>query len=190
MKRVMISTRHQQQTCEGCLAVDLMRMAGLPSDMNTEIQILSTGFALFKSSYAVAICLGFALEYNRRVIVTIESPQFVAKLQKDIQGVRGSELIEIRQGIVNTATLQTARLPYIVYVDSHVFSGTYEHGPHFVCVEGRHGKDALTILDPATGIIKEYPVKSVMASVRSLRNVVRFSPLIIQLQDKVGVNSL
>lgn len=176
-------TAYVQQTCEGCLAVDLLRMANLPSTLDEEIQILSTGFALFKSSYAVAICLGFALRHKKHIVVTVESPQFAKQLQKDIKGVRGSDLVKIKQGTVNTTVLQGTPLPYILYVDSHAFSGTYEHSPHFICVEDRPDKDAAVVLDPMTGKVKEHTIRSLMAAARSLRSVVRFSPLIIQLKE-------
>lgn len=168
-----------QRTCEGCLAVCLLRIVEKPSTAKLEIDILTNGFPLFRDSYALAISAGFHKLTGRRVTVTASDPFYYAALTKNV-GPLAKLGIELKHEPIRRY-LQKQNPPFALYVDSHVFSGTYEHSPHFICVIDREA-DQFKVLDPSTGIAKTVSLASLLSAARSLPRRLGYATLAIEVE--------
>lgn len=142
-----------------------------------EIKIWNHGW---KFNYLIGQLNYVANKYKKEIIAYIENKHYFNQLQK--QKNRRVKLINKKIDIkLVTKLLEWGGV--IVYLDNYYLQKII-HTPHFVLVIGRT-KDTMKLIDPYDGKIKKVPVKIISKAIISLRNKLRYSPVLICMNTSI-----
>lgn len=161
----------KQSTYETCLSCCLLMLAG--SDNKDEIEIWQHGW---KFNYLMGQLDCFADKYGKKIKAYIENGYYYNQLRSEKSD--NVELIneEINIGLLGNLLKEGM---VILYLDIY-FLQYIVHGPHFVVATKITG-DNLEIIDPADGQIKIISLDDIEKAIGSLRNHLKYSPVLITL---------
>lgn len=165
--------KFKQKTCEGCLPVCLLLLINEKITLESELELLTEGFKRSRESYALGVVCEFSSKYRKKVTIFVDNKIFFRKL------LTNEPCIQLICQKIDSKFLSELQVPFILYLDSNV-TGTYEHSPHFVIIEKRI-KDKFLIIDPWKGKRRRLGVEKIEKGVVSLRNHLKFCPLVIKL---------
>jgi len=164
----------KQKTCEGCLPVCLLVLAGQKITLESELDLIIGGLKKSRESYALGIIEKFTSKYKRRATIWIDNKFFL----KIIMAGKNSPIKPAHKRI-DLNFLNSLATPFILYLDSNIL-GTYYHSPHFVIVEKRLG-GKFQIVDPWIGKRRWIEPSRLERGITSLRGYLKFCPLVIKL---------
>ena len=161
----------KQSTYETCLTCCLLMVA--EKDKKDEIEIWKHDW---KFNYLIGQLNYIASRYNKKIEAYIENKYYFNQLLK--QKVNGIKLLNKR---INTQSLSEflKKDKVIVYLDNYYLQKIL-HAPHFI-VAIRQNKDVIEIADPFDGKIKKIPIQIVNKAISSLRNHLKYSPVLIKI---------
>lgn len=165
----------KQNTCEGCLPVCLLLLTNEKITLKSELELLIEGFKRNRESYSLGIVREFAFRYDKILNVFVHTKYFFKKLGKINKSPR-IQLIHKKIGLRFLKELQT---PYVLYLDDRILRKSI-HYPHFVIVERKQNKK-FVLLDPWDGKRKWLTEGKLLKGVLSLKNYLKFCPLVIKL---------
>lgn len=167
---------YEQTTGESCLPVCLL-IIGATVSQEVEMQLLIDGVKRHKESYALGIAEAFSDCFPYQVSMSIGNKGFCNYLKK----LQRSRQVLLNYREITLELIDAAEVPYILYVDSHLF-GSYVHAPHFIIVEKRR-RSKYKIIDPWTGK-KQWITKHLLVqSVNSLREYLNYCPLLMRINQ-------
>lgn len=161
----------KQSTYETCLPCCLLMMSG--NNKKDEIEIWKHGW---RFNYLIGQLNYVSNKYNKNIKSYIENKYYFNQLQK--QKNNKIELInkKIDLKLINDL-LKKSKV--IVYVDCYYLYKIL-HAPHFVIVL-KMDKNFIEIADPSDGKRKKIPVEILKKSIVSLRNHLKYSPVLITI---------
>lgn len=161
----------KQSTYETCLSCCLLMMAG--KTRKDEIEIWKHGW---KFNYLIGQLNYIARKYGKRIEAYVENKYYLSQLQK-----QKCNSIKLLNKKINTKLLikLLEKGKVIVYIDCYYLQKVL-HAPHFV-VAVRQVKDDIEIADPFDGEIKRIPIRVVNRAISSLRNHLKYSPVLITI---------
>lgn len=165
----------KQSTYETCLTCCLLMLAG--KSRKDEIEIWKHGW---KFNYLIGQINFVSSKYNKKVTAYIENKYYFNELKN--QGGKNVRLInsKINLKLINKLLEEGSVGVYCdAYYPFAAHSG-YVHAPHFIVCLSRDG-DFMELADPWDGQIKKWPVKEINKAIISLRNHLKYSPVLITI---------
>jgi ABC-type bacteriocin/lantibiotic exporter with double-glycine peptidase domain len=167
---------YKQTTCETCLASSLLLLAGVKSNQNKEMEILTYGLKFTKWNFSIGQLDFVARKYRKTIVTYVED----RRLYNLFRRLPISERIKVVQANIGLKLIKRlVKRPLIVYVDDYLFRKEL-HYPHFVVVWQLERNNFL-ITDPWDGKMKRLTPLSLSKGIKLLKNTLKFSPQIIQI---------
>lgn len=166
---------HRQSTCEGCLPVCLLSLINEKVTLESEIELLIGGFKRSRESYAQGIISEFAERYKNKLTITIHNKHYYKKLIS----FRKNPMITLIHKKIDMGLLKKLSTPFILNLDDRILRKSV-HYPHFVIVE-RKLRRRYVLIDPWNGRRKWLSERKLYKGILSLKNYLKFCPLIIKL---------
>lgn len=166
---------YKQKTCEGCLPACFLISLGKKVTLKAELELLIGGFKRNRESYSAGIISAFAARYKRKTTVLIHNKYYYKKFLRYIK----SSCVNIKHKNVDSRLLKELRTPFILYLNHRILRKSV-HYPHFVVVEKRQN-EKFVLIDPWIGRRKRINEAKIMSGVESLKNYLKFCPLVIKL---------
>lgn len=164
----------KQSTYETCLPCCLLMVVG--KTRKDEIEIWKHGW---KFNYLIGQLNFVANKYKKEIIAYVENKYYFSQLQK--QKGDGVKLVNEKiDAKLLSKLLEDGRV--IVYLDCYYLQKVLR-APHFV-VAVRQVKDDIEIADPFDGKIKRIPIRVIERAISSLRNHLKYSPVLIIPVDR------
>lgn len=167
--------RIKQSTYETCLSCCLLM--AMDKSAKDEIEIWKHGW---KFNYLIGQLNYVAKKYNKNITVYIEYKSYFNYLRKQKQ--KGIELINKKIDLkLLYKLLETQKV--IIYLDGYYPykpNSRYVHASHFVIALGKKG-DFIEVSDPWDGKIKKWSINEVKKGIISLRNHLKYSPVLITI---------
>jgi hypothetical protein len=162
----------KQSTYETCLACCLLMAVDGPQ--KDEIEVWKHGW---KFNYLIGQLNYVAEKYGKKFEVYVENKYYFNQLlqQKNKNIILLNKKIE---GRLLNKFLEEGDA--IVYIDNYYLQKIL-HTPHFVIAKKRVG-GAIEIVDPFDGRKKRIPVAVVNKAITSLRNHLKYSPILIRMK--------
>lgn len=161
-----------------CFLMHLKILKGLDFSKNDEIKLLNKGLERFEKAYYPGIILEFVKRYKLKLNFIIENRYLYEELKPRLE----NEELALRSNLINPELIDgivSKNRRLILYLDNF-YLGDVIHSPHFVLLEKRI-RNRFVIIDPWRGrrmyLIKERLEEGIM----SLRNHLKFSPVLIEL---------
>ena len=161
----------KQSTYETCLACCLLMMMGRTG--RDEIEIWKRGW---RFNYLIGQLNYVSGKYGREFKVYVENRYYFNQLQKQ----RGSGVTLVNKKIdagLLSKLLEAGKV--IVYLDNYYLQKIL-HAPHFVTALGQ-GKAFIETADSSDGKLKKIPRAIIMKGINSLRNHLKYSPVLITI---------
>lgn len=167
---------YEQSTCETCLAVSLLNIAGAGLSREREREVLSYALDFSKDNFTIGHLDFIAKEYGTNLDFYVDNKPFLDFIKK----MRFSGKIRVLQEKIDLKLIDglIKASPIIIYVDSY-YLWKVSHYPHFIIVI-RKLQDSYEIFDPWDGKIREISSSTLSKSITSLRNLLKFCPEVIQ----------
>ncbi|MFA5021060.1 MAG: hypothetical protein WC517_03310 [Patescibacteria group bacterium] len=165
----------KQSTYETCLACCLLMLAG--KGRRDEVEIWKHGW---KFNYLIGQLNFVSSKYNKKIIVYIEIKDYFNWLQP--QKSRGVKLVNSRIDWKLIAKLLKSQ-PVIIYADGYypfVPNSAYVHAPHFIVALKAVG-EFVEVVDTYDGKIKKWKINDLKKGITSLRNHLKYSPVLITI---------
>lgn len=143
--------------------------------LKAELKLLIGGFKRNRDTYSAGIIKEFVSKYNKKVKVYIHSKYFFKKLKWLV----GSN-IQLEHNKISLELIDKLEFPFILYIDDRILRRS-AHWPHFVVVERKH-KNRFVLIDPWDGKRKWLTEKKLMKAILSLKNHLKFCPLLITVE--------
>lgn len=167
---------YKQKTCEGCLPALLLMLIGKKDHLESELDLLMGGFRRNRENYAIGILHHFVSKYGKQAKVYVHNKYFFKKLQTLVT----SSDIQLKHERINLQLMNKLQPPFILYLDDRILRKSI-HYPHFVVVE-RQYNNKFVLIDPWDGRRKWLSEKKLMRAVLSLKNYLKFCPLLITVK--------
>lgn len=165
-------------TClPACLITLLREQKGLDVPDSEEMEILVNGIRFTKMDYATGQLAYISNKYNVKIEHFVEFQGFCRKLS-GLKIPRSHTIIckKIDRRFLSDICRYS---PVIVYLDDFYLHGIV-HIPHFVILESMNEERAV-IHDPWDGKRKEISVPNLMQAVGKLRNLLKYSPVVVRI---------
>jgi len=163
----------EQSTYETCLASDLLMLIGESWSRSKEIEIWKQGWEF---NYLIGQLNYAAKKYKKNLGVYIENRYYFEKLRKEKSGeielVNAKVDIQLIKKLLKSGSV-------IVYLDNYYLQKIV-HAPHFVLAE-KFKDDTIKIADPYDGKSKKISGKILNKAIISLRNHLKYSPVLIRV---------
>lgn len=163
----------KQTTYETCLASVLLMLIGESWNKSKEIEIWKHGWEF---NYLIGQLNYTAKKHKKSFVVYIENRYYFEKLRKEksreIKLVNAKIDIRLIKKLLKSA-------PVIVYLDNYYLQKIV-HAPHFVLAK-KFRDDTIEIADPYDGKKKRIPGKILNKAIISLRNHLKYSPVLIRV---------
>jgi len=161
----------KQSTYETCLPCSLLMMAGRGN--RDEIEIWRHGW---KFNYLIGQLNYVASKYKKRIVAYVENKYYFNQLQR--QKSSGVKLVNKKiDAKLLSKLLEDSKV--IVYLDCYYLQKIL-HAPHFV-VALNQDKYSIEIADPFDGRLKKIPKDIIKKGISSLRNHLKYSPVLITI---------
>ncbi len=159
----------RQSTYETCLACCLLMI--IERAKKNEVGIWKHGW---RFNYLIGQLNYVASKYGKKFEVYIENKYYFNQLQN--QKGRGIKLINKKiDAKLLSKLLENGKV--IVYLDNYYLQKIL-HAPHFVMALGQK-KDLIEVADPFDGKLKKISVSTIKKGINSLRNHLKYSPVLI-----------
>lgn len=163
----------KQFTCEGCLPACFLTLINKKVTLSSELRLLTGGFKESRESYAIGIAAEFTTKYGRKVTVLVHNRYFYKKLKS----LPESSVLKLQYSQINLKLLNKLECPFILYIDNSILTKSV-HWPHFIIIERRY-KNKFVLIDPWSGGRRWLTENKLMKAVLSLKNYLKFCPLVI-----------
>ncbi len=168
---------YKQTSSQSCLSVCLLLAIDDDITPKKELELLYEGLQT-TDPYAVSVIMAFVEKYKKNVAVHVDNNYYRAELNEKY----GTKHISILYSKVDATLLESLKLPYIVYLETHTLLNTWDYSPHFVIVESITD-NFFTIIDPSTGKRMRIGKKKLVESIATLRNRIHYCPLVIKIAE-------
>lgn len=167
--------KYQQTTFETCLAVCLLNILGVKITPKREREIFYYALNFSKDNFVVGHLDFVARKFGAKIDFYIDNKSFFNFIKK----FKFSKNISLIQEKINLKLIDKLLKisPVIVYLDAYYLLKIV-HYPHFIIVIKKLN-DEYKIFDPWQGKIKNMNSKILSKSISSLRNHLKFCPLLI-----------
>lgn len=169
---------YKQKTYEGCLPSCLLILEDKEINKEIELEIIYKSLEKNRDNfYAYNNLSAFSEKFARNLTLFVDIREYANYLNKN----KDNALIKIIYRNIDLAFLLKIKTPYIVQIDDFVF-GDYVHATHYIIVESINEK-VTTIIDPWYGSRKKLKTELILNAIKSLKNHLLFSPLLITLDQ-------
>ena len=175
---MMKNRTYTQTNFESCLPVCLLLLTNKKFSKLGELNLTIAGIKASRTSYAIGMLDIFTKKYKLYIDVYVDNKYFLKVLNKELLRLN-NRYINLAHKTINKKTIMLEPTPYILYVDHHDL-GVYSHVPHFIIVSKKSGNNFI-IFDPWTGKRKKVNLKLINKSVVSLKNHIKYCPLLIKI---------
>jgi len=163
----------KQTTYETCLPCCLLMIT--EENKKDEIEIWKHGWYF---NYLIGQLNYIADKYGKKIEAYIENEYYFNELQsqknKDIKLTNKKIDIDFLCELLGDNKV-------IIYIDCYYFQKIL-HAPHFV-VATRKVENDIEVADPADGKIKMVPIKIIEEAIESLRNHLKYSPVLVTVSN-------
>lgn len=166
---------YKQTTSQSCLPVCLMLSNGMSPTPRLERDILLEGVEELEGGYAIGVIRAFQKRFAVGIEVFVDNAYFCTFLNEHYS----SDKLTFTHQKITGSFLDKCSYPVIVYMDTHQL-GFYDHSPHFISIESQT-PTSFVILEPAVGKRIRISRKKLEESIKSLRNRLRYCPLVIKV---------
>lgn len=163
----------KQTTYETCLASTLLMLIGESWTKRKEIEIWKHGWEF---NYLIGQLDYVAKKFRKSFKVYIENKYYFEKLRKEND--KAIKLINTKIDMKLIKEL-LENAPVIVYLDNYYLQKAV-HTSHFVLAE-KYNNDVMEIADSYDGKRKEISGKIIKKAIISLRNHLKYSPVLISV---------
>lgn len=171
-------TTYRQTTCETCLAHSLLLLLNVEPNQEREMEILTHGLKFTKWNFSIGHLDFVARKYRKNISVHVED----IRLANLFKRLPVSKRITVFQSEIDLDLIKKLiKSPLILYVNDYLFRKEF-HYPHFIVV-WKFDKNRFVVTDPWDGKIKRLTPNSLTQGIELLKNTLKFSPQIIQLDD-------
>lgn len=168
---------YKQTYSDSCLPVCLLMLSDQRFSQEDEVELSINGTKRFRDSYALGILDCFSTKHETEVEVFVDNKYF----SRFLGGLNSNDKISLINQKITPKFIEENKKPFILYLDKH-FLGTYDHSPpHFVIVEDQPGNN-FNVVDPWVGRRRIIKQETIFSAVGSLRNYLRYCPLVISLK--------
>ena len=167
----MQNLNYKQTTYESCLSVALMQLLGIKPSRSKEINIWKSGWDF---NFLIGQVNYVSNKYDKKITICVENPLYLNDLKKQNSSYVSLIHKRIDSKLINSL-LRYGK--FIIYLDNYYIQKV-THAPHFILIQKENKNDYL-ISDPWDGKQKLINKKTIHKAVSSLRNHLKFSPIII-----------
>ena len=168
---------YKQTTCETCLSSSLLLLINEKPNQNKEMEILINGLKFNRLDFTIGQINFVANKYRKNIAVYVQDK----KLSNLFKRLPINKRVKITQTDVNLKLIRSLiKSPLILYLDDYLFRKEV-HFPHAIVVWKLY-KNKFVIIDPWDGKIKKLSSESLVKGIRSMRDVIKFSPTVIQME--------
>lgn len=161
----------KQSTYESCLSCCLLMLT--QNDSKHEIEVWKHGW---KFNYLIGQLNYVANKFKTKIEAYVENKYYFGQL--NLEKNKNVNLINKKVGIKLLKNLLDFG-EVIVYLDCFYLQKIL-HAPHFVVATKKSG-NGIEIIDPADGKIKIISTKIISKAMISLRNRLKYSPILVRL---------
>jgi hypothetical protein len=167
---------YSQQIGQGCLAVCLLQLTKTRITKNKEWEVLEYAFKFSKDNFAIGHLDYVAKKYDIKLNNYWDNKEYSKYLTK----MKISKNISINHKKIdlNLVNKLIKKSPIILQIDSYAF-WKITHVSHFVIILEKN-KDGYKVFDPWFGKTFQKSTEQVSKGIKSLRNLLKFYPQIIQ----------
>jgi len=168
---------YKQSTSNTCLPSSFLLLLNIKPNQEKEMEIFINGLKFNREDFTIGQINFVANKYRKNIVVYVQDK----KLSNLFRRLHISKRIKIIQTNVNLNLIKKLiKYPLILYLDDYLLRKEV-HFPHAIVV-WKFEKNKFIISDPWDGKIKKLDSYSLAKGIRLMRDVIKFSPTVIQIE--------